>query len=121
MIIDRYDGTLTRFEHLFHGKGAEGNRIKSSEDSTEPAQNMSLLNKSALASTRFFDGNGLHLRVYYQYTSDNVKESFYDATIGWNLRGDGSVINAKVNTPLAVVSWASGTQVRATFGDALQV
>jgi hypothetical protein len=79
---------------------------------------MSLLNKSAIASTRFTDGNGLHLRVYFQYTSDNVKETFYDASIGWNIRGNGSVINAKINTPIAVVSWASGTQVRGSFDDA---
>ena len=79
---------------------------------------MSLLNKTGLASTRFFDGNGLHLRVYYQYTSDNVKETFYDASVGWNLRNDGSVINAKINTPIAVISWASGTQVRGTSGSA---
>jgi Fungal fucose-specific lectin len=69
----------------------------------------SLLNRTTLAATRFFDGNGLHLRVYYQYTSDNVKESFWDK--GWNLRGDGSVVNAKLNSPITVVSWASGTQV----------
>jgi hypothetical protein len=73
---------------------------------------MSLLNKSALASTHFNDGKGLHLRVYFQYTTDNVKETFYDAAIGWNIQGDGSVINAKINTPIAVVSWASGTHVR---------
>jgi len=72
---------------------------------------MALLNKSALSSTCFFDGNGLHLRVYFQYTTDNVKETFHDATTGWHTRGDGSVINAKINTPIAVVSWASGTQV----------
>jgi hypothetical protein len=75
---------------------------------------MSLLDKSPLASTDFTDDYGLHIRVYYQYTSNDVKESFYDATIGWNLRGDGSVINAKINTPLAVVFWASGTEVRRT-------
>jgi hypothetical protein len=60
------------------------------------------------------------VRVYFQYTTDNVKETFYDATIGcqWNLRGDGSVINAKINTPIAVLSWASGIQVRGAFDDA---
>jgi hypothetical protein len=79
---------------------------------------MSLLNRTGLSSARFVDGNGLHIRVFYQYTSDNVKESFYDATVGWNLRGDGCVINAKINTPIAVISWASGTQVRGTFNRA---
>jgi hypothetical protein len=37
--------------------------------------------------------------------------TFYDSTIGWNRLGDSSVIDVKINTPFAVVSWASGTQV----------
>jgi Fungal fucose-specific lectin len=73
---------------------------------------MSLLNRTTLAATRFFDGNGLHLRVYFQYSTDDIKESFWDQAVGWNIRGDGSVVNAKLNSPIAVVSWAAGTQVR---------
>jgi len=46
-----------------------------------------------------------------------VKETFYDASVGWNLRNDGSVINAKINTPIAVISWASGTQIRVYYLD----
>ena len=73
---------------------------------------MPLIAKTGLASTYFDDPGGSHIRVYYQYSSNNVKESFYDQTIGWNLRGDGSVVDAKPSTPVAVVSWAFGSQVR---------
>jgi hypothetical protein len=71
---------------------------------------MSLLNKTTLAATRFNDPK-LHIRLYYQYSDADVKESFWDQSIGWNLRGDGSTVVAKINSPIAVVSWAGGTQV----------
>jgi len=53
----------------------------------------------------------LHIRLYYQYSNADVKESFWDQSIGWNLRGDGTTVVAKINSPIAVVSWASGTKV----------
>ena len=71
---------------------------------------MSLLNKTTLAATRFHDPK-LHIRLYYQYSNADVKESFWDQSIGWNLRGDGSTVVAKINSPIAVISWASGTRV----------
>ncbi|KAL7270489.1 hypothetical protein RUND412_006804 [Rhizina undulata] len=68
-----------------------------------------------IASTKFFDGNGLHLRVYYQDTYGNIRESYWDQGRGWNLRGDGIIVKAKLNSPIAVVSWASGVQIRAYY------
>ncbi|KAL7265850.1 hypothetical protein RUND412_011622 [Rhizina undulata] len=77
--------------------------------------NTLILNRTTLASTKFTDGNGLHLRVYYQDINGNIKESFWDQGTGWNLRGNGLVVKAKLNSPIAVVSWASGTQIRVYY------
>ena len=71
---------------------------------------MSLLNKTTLAATRFNDPK-LHIRLYYQYSDADVKESFWDQSIGWNIRGDGTMVEAKINSPIALVSWAFGTKV----------
>jgi hypothetical protein len=71
---------------------------------------MSLLNKTTLAATRFNDPK-LHIRLYYQYSDADVKESFWDQSIGWNLRGDGTTVVSKINSPVAAISWASGTKV----------
>jgi hypothetical protein len=71
---------------------------------------MSLLNKTTLAATQFNDPK-LHIRLYYQYSNAEVKESLWDQSIGWNLRGDGTTVVAKINSPIAAISWASGTKV----------
>ncbi|KAL7268053.1 hypothetical protein RUND412_009337 [Rhizina undulata] len=77
--------------------------------------NTLILNRTTLASTKFTDGNGFHLRVYYQDINGNIKESFWDQGTGWNLRSNGLVVKAKLNSPIAVVSWASGTQIRVYY------
>ena len=71
---------------------------------------MSLLNKTTLAATQFNDPI-MHIRLYYQYSNVEVKESVWDQFTGWNIRGDGTTVVAKINSPIAAVSWASGTKV----------
>jgi hypothetical protein len=70
-----------------------------------------ILNGSPLAALSFADGNGAHIRVYYQATDGSIKETFYDDKKGWALRSVDVIGKAKLNAGIAGCAWANGTQV----------
>jgi hypothetical protein len=70
-----------------------------------------ILSRSPLAAISFKDGNGQHIRVYYQDTQGYIKESFYDTGRGWHTRSEDVVGKAKLNSGIAAVVWNNGTQV----------
>jgi hypothetical protein len=70
-----------------------------------------ILNRSNLAAIGFADGNGDHIRIYYQDAEGYIREAFYDNGQGW-ARRDGDVIGkGKLNTGIAAITWDKGTQV----------
>lgn len=74
-----------------------------------------VLNRTPLACIAFDDGNGKHLRVYYQDVQGTIKESFYDDGSGWTTRAPGDVVGkGRLNTGISACCWANGTQVRAS-------
>ncbi|CCX34725.1 Similar to Fucose-specific lectin; acc. no. P18891 [Pyronema omphalodes CBS 100304] len=77
-----------------------------------------ILNRTPLAACAFSDGNGAHIRVYYQDTEGTVKETYYDDKAGWALRNPDVIGKAKLNTGIACCAWANGTQIRVYFIDA---
>ncbi|TFK70238.1 fucose-specific lectin [Pluteus cervinus] len=79
---------------------------------------MTSLNRTPLAAINFDDGNGKHLRVYYQAPNGDIKEAFYDSSLGgsgWHPRPENTVGRGKLNTGIAATVWASGTQIRIYF------
>ncbi|KAK3293090.1 uncharacterized protein B0H64DRAFT_205901 [Chaetomium fimeti] len=74
-----------------------------------------ILNRSNLAAIGFADGNGDHIRVYYQDVEGYIRETFYDNGIGW-ARRDGDVVGkGKLDTGIAATTWANGTQIRVYY------
>ncbi|KAI5810735.1 hypothetical protein BZA77DRAFT_163126 [Pyronema omphalodes] len=76
-----------------------------------------ILNGSPVAALSFADGNGAHIRVYYQATDGSIKETFYDDHRGWALRDIDVIGKAKLNAGIACCAWANGTQIRVYFID----
>jgi len=74
-----------------------------------------MLDRSPLAAYSFTDSKRVHLRVCYQDRSGNIGETFYDSTIGWNVRPDSTIGKADLNNGLAVTGWGNGTQVYELF------
>lgn len=70
-----------------------------------------ILNRTPLASISFKDGNGDHIRVYYQDEAGNIRETFYDDGNGWALREKDIVGVGRLNTGIAATVWNNGTQV----------
>ena len=70
-----------------------------------------ILNRTPLASIVFKDGNGTHIRVYYQDEDGNIRETFYDDGNGWALREGDIVGVGRLNTGIAATVWNNGTQV----------
>lgn len=74
-----------------------------------------ILNRSNLAAISFADGNGDHIRIYYQDAEGYIRETFYDNGRGW-ARRDGDVIGkGKLNTGIAATTWDKGTQIRVYY------
>lgn len=74
-----------------------------------------ILTRTPLASISFQDNGGSHIRVYYQDTSGNIRETFYDDNRGWQERPENVIGRGKLNTGIAVTQWANGTQVWASL------
>jgi hypothetical protein len=70
-----------------------------------------ILNRSNLATIGFVDGNGDHIRVYYQDAEGYIRETFYEGGRGWARRDKDVVGKGKLNTGIAAITWANGTQV----------
>ncbi|KAH6854052.1 hypothetical protein B0I37DRAFT_349422 [Chaetomium sp. MPI-CAGE-AT-0009] len=71
-----------------------------------------ILNRSNLAAIGFQDGNGDHIRVYYQDAEGYIRETFYDSGSGWVRRNEDVIGKGKLNTGIAAITWANGTQIR---------
>ncbi|KAH0556711.1 hypothetical protein GP486_005503 [Trichoglossum hirsutum] len=70
---------------------------------------MDFTNFSAI---EFNIGNKRHLRLYYQTKDKVIRESSFEAGIGWFIRGDGVVAkNAKENSPITATRWISNNTV----------
>jgi len=74
-----------------------------------------ILDQTPLAALSFQDGNGLHIRVYYQDVEGNIRETFFDDANGWQRRPEDIVGRGKLNTGIAAISWDNGTQIRIYF------
>ena len=70
-----------------------------------------ILDRSPLASYSFTTSSGTHIRVCYQDESGNIKQTFYDAGVGWNTRSDPIVGKADLNNGLAITGWNDGSEV----------
>ncbi|KAI0448303.1 hypothetical protein F5B21DRAFT_155446 [Xylaria acuta] len=74
-----------------------------------------MLSHTRLAAVGFNDGQNKY-RVFYQDSSLLLKESCFEESKGWYVRENCIVANdAKKLTPLAAVSWASGTEIRVYY------
>lgn len=62
---------------------------------------------NSLDAIEFFQDGKKHLRVYYLTTKDNtIRESSFDDTNGWFVRGNGVVAyHAKKKSPISVTRW----------------
>jgi hypothetical protein len=69
-----------------------------------------VLNRSPLAACSFKTGNGSHIRLYYQDTQGNIKESCYNTDKEWFL-GAGIGAKGKLNTGIACCVWENGASV----------
>jgi hypothetical protein len=75
-----------------------------------------VLNRTPLGAIAFDDGNGKHVRVYYQDTEGNVKESYYDQSSGWTTREPNNIVGrGHANTRITGCQWNSGTAMRVYF------
>ncbi|EAQ84487.1 predicted protein [Chaetomium globosum CBS 148.51] len=69
-----------------------------------------ILNRSNLGAIAFADGNGDHIRIYYQDAEGYIRETFYDNGNGWAQRPEDVIGKGKLNTGIAAIAWANGTQ-----------
>lgn len=81
----------------------------------------SVMNRTPLAATSFNDAEGTHIRVYYQATNGDIRETYYDQSTGWTTRPGADIVgHAKLNTGVAVTSWNNGNEVHLTLSGLYQ-
>ncbi|KAI9860288.1 MAG: hypothetical protein M1813_006177 [Trichoglossum hirsutum] len=74
-----------------------------------------MLNFTRLAAVAFGDNENSY-RVYYQDSEGIIRQSCYDESNGWYIIDDGVVANsAKIETPIAVATWADGKEMRVYY------
>lgn len=77
----------------------------------QPSTLYVMLNHTRLAAVGFDNGQN-NYRVFYQDAGLLLKESCFEASKGWYVRENCLVAkDAKKQTPLAAVMWASGQEV----------
>ena len=74
---------------------------------------MSSVNSLTSIATIFFNTEtDTHIRVFYQDGNGDIRESFYDHSVGWNTRTDNLVgTAAQKGTGISAVTWNNGGEV----------
>ncbi|TFK64514.1 fucose-specific lectin [Pluteus cervinus] len=80
---------------------------------------MSSVNSLTSIATIFFSTDtDTHVRVFYQDGNGDIRESFYDHSVGWNTRSNNLVgTAAQKGTGISAVTWNNGGEIRVYYLD----